>query len=76
VSVDELTVGFSLGLLGISLPLAVLWISVQALIAAQLGMRLGARIGEQLRERAEQLAGVALIAMAGILLVLKVTARL
>jgi manganese efflux pump family protein len=76
ISVDELTIGFSLGLLGIPLLVAVVWIVIQALIAAQLGMRLGSRIGDQLRERAEQLAGVALIGMAGILLVLKTTARL
>ena len=35
-----------------ALPLAVAWIAIQALVAAQLGMRLGARIGEGLRERA------------------------
>ena len=76
VSVDELTIGFSLGLLGISLLLAVVWIAVQALIAAQLGMSLGSRVGEGLRERAEQLAGVVLIGMAVVLLVLKLTSRL
>ena len=76
VSVDELTIGFSLGLLGISLLVAVGWIAVQALIAAQLGMRLGSRLGEELRERAEQLAGVLLIGMAGVLLFLKLTSRL
>ena len=75
VSVDELTIGFSLGLLGISVVVAVVWIAVQALIAAQLGMRLGARVGDQLRERAEQLAGVVLIGMAVVLLVLKLTGR-
>jgi len=36
-------------------------------------MRIGSRIGEELRERAEQLAGVVLIGMAGGLLVLKLT---
>jgi hypothetical protein len=36
-------------------------IGVQALIAAQLGLSLGARISEHLRERAEQIAGLALI---------------
>jgi putative Mn2+ efflux pump MntP len=75
ISVDELTIGFSLGLLGISLLVSVVWIALQALVAAQLGMRLGARVGEELRERAEQLAGVALIGMAVLLLVLKLTAR-
>jgi putative Mn2+ efflux pump MntP len=76
ISVDEMSIGFGLGLLGISLPLAVVWIAIQALIAAQLGMRLGARLGEALRERAEQLAGIALIAMAGLLVVLKLIGRL
>ena len=71
ISLDELAVGFSLGLLGVSLLVAVLWIGVQAFAAAQLGMRLGGRLGDELRERAEQLAGLILIAMAGVLLLLK-----
>jgi len=71
ISVDELAIGFSLGLLGIPPLLAVVWIGAQALLAAQLGLRLGSRIGEALRERAEQLAGVVLIGMAGVLVVLK-----
>jgi putative Mn2+ efflux pump MntP len=71
ISVDELAIGFSIGLLGLPLVAAVIWIGLQAFGAAQLGMRLGSRVGEQLRERAEQLAGIVLIGMAGILLVLK-----
>lgn len=71
ISADELAIGFSLGLLGLPLAVAVVWISVQAFLAAQVGMRIGSRIGEELRERAEQLAGVALIGMAGLLLILK-----
>jgi manganese efflux pump family protein len=73
ISVDELAIGFSLGLLGLPLAVAVIWISVQAFLAAQVGMRIGSRIGEALRERAEQLAGVVLIGMAGVLLILKLT---
>lgn len=75
ISVDELAIGFSLGLLGLPVLVAVVWIGVQAFLAAQLGMRLGARVGEELRERSEHLAGVALIAMAGLLLVLKLVNR-
>jgi putative Mn2+ efflux pump MntP len=75
VSVDELTIGFSLGLLGISVVVAVMWIAVQALVAAQLGMRLGARLGAEFRERAEQLAGLVLVAMAGLLVVLGLASR-
>lgn len=71
ISVDELTVGLSAGLLGLSIVLTVVWIAIQAFLAAQLGLRFGARLGEELRERSEQAAGIALIAVAVILLVLK-----
>ena len=71
VSLDELTVGISAGLLGLSIAVVVIWVAVQAFVAAQLGMRFGERIGEAIRERAEQIAGVALIALAVILLVLE-----
>src|SRR6266550_3410133 len=71
ISVDELAVGFSLGLLGLPLVVAVIWLGVQAFLAAQIGMRVGSRLGDELRERGEQLAGVVLIGMAVLLLVLK-----
>lgn len=71
VSVDELTVGLSAGLLGLALAVTVIWITIQAFLAAQLGLALGARIGERLRERAEQVAGCALVALAVLLLALK-----
>jgi len=71
ISVDELTVGLSAGLLGLSIALTVIWIAVQAFAAAQLGLRLGARLGEEVRERSEQAAGVVLILVALVLLVLK-----
>jgi len=71
ISVDELAVGFSLGLLGLPLVVAVIWLGVQAFLAAQIGMRVGSRLGAELRERGEQLAGLVLIGMALLLLVLK-----
>src|SRR5438477_9554689 len=71
ISVDELTVGLSAGLLGLSIALTVIWIAVQAFAAAQLGLRLGARLGEEIREHSEQVAGVVLILVALVLLVLK-----
>jgi manganese efflux pump family protein len=71
ISVDELTVGLSAGLLGLSIPIAVVWIAVQAFLATQAGLRLGGRLGEEVRERAEWLAGVALILVAVVLLVLR-----
>ena len=71
ISVDELTIGLSAGLLGFSILLTVLWIGGQAFVATQVGLRLGSRLGEEFRERAEWVAGVALIVVALILLVLK-----
>ncbi len=63
VSLDELAIGFTLGLLRLPIVPVLALIAAQAFIAAQLGMRLGARVGEQVRERAERLAGLALIAL-------------
>jgi manganese efflux pump family protein len=71
ISVDELTIGLSAGLLGLPLALVVIWIAVQAFGAGQLGVRLGAKLSEEIRERSEQLAGVALIAVALALIVLR-----
>lgn len=68
ISLDELTVGFSAGLLGLPILLTIVWIAVQAFGAAQLGMRLGARVSERFRERSEQAAGVGLILVAVTLL--------
>ncbi len=67
ISLDELAIGFSIGLLRLPLLAALVAIGVQTLIVAQLGLRLGARISARLRERAEQLAGVALILLGGFL---------
>jgi putative Mn2+ efflux pump MntP len=75
ISVDELTVGLSAGLLGLSILLTVSWIGVQAFLAAQIGLRLGGRLGEEVRERAEWLAGVALILVALALLGLRLANR-
>jgi putative Mn2+ efflux pump MntP len=72
ISVDELTVGLSAGLLGLPIAVTVVWIAIQAFAAAQVGLRFGARLGAEIRERSEQLAGVALIAVALVLLGLRV----
>jgi putative Mn2+ efflux pump MntP len=69
ISLDELAIGFSVGLLHVSFAWALVLIAVQAFVAAQLGLWLGARVGEALRERAEQVAGIALIALAVLVLV-------
>ena len=64
ISLDELAIGFTIGLLHLSLWLAVVLIGAQAFLVAQLGLRLGAQLNETLRERAEQLAGLVLLALA------------
>ena len=64
ISLDELAIGFTIGLLHLSLWLAIGLIGVQAFLCAQLGLRLGAHLNETLRERAEQLAGLALLGLA------------
>jgi manganese efflux pump family protein len=61
ISLDELAIGFSVGLLRISILLAAIIIGAQAFVAAQIGVRLGARLGEDVREHAEQLAGIILV---------------
>lgn len=64
ISLDEFAIGFTIGLLHLSLWLAIVLIGAQAFLFAQLGLRLGAHLNETLRERAEQLAGLALLGLA------------
>jgi len=49
----------------------VVLIGVQAFVFSQFGLRLVARLNERLRERAEQVAGLALVALAILLAVEK-----
>jgi putative Mn2+ efflux pump MntP len=69
ISLDELAIGFTIGLLHLSFGLAVVLIGAQAFVFAQVGLRLGAHLNETLRERAEQLAGLALLGLAALLAV-------
>jgi manganese efflux pump family protein len=61
ISLDELAIGFSIGLTRLPVVIVIIAIAVQAFLAAQLGLATGARIAERWRERAERLAGIALI---------------
>ena len=63
ISLDELAIGFSLGLTHLPLAPVIIGIGAQALLAAQLGLRLGNRIAERYREAAERIAGIVLIAL-------------
>jgi len=69
VSLDELAIGFSLGLLNVPIVPAIVLIAAQAFVVSQVGFALGGRIGEATREGAERLAGTVLIVIAGALLV-------
>ena len=68
ISLDELAIGFTLGLLRFAVVLVIALIGLQTLIVTQAGLRLGSRIGEAVRERAEQVAGVVLAALGLVLL--------
>lgn len=63
ISADELAIGFSLGLSGLPVVPVIVAIGVQTLIVSQLGLAIGSLVSERFREHAEQVAGVALIAL-------------
>lgn len=60
VSLDELAVGFSFGMLGFPLAPALVLIALQALLVSLLGQWVGIHAGRRLGERAEGLVGPAL----------------
>ncbi len=68
ISLDELAIGFTLGLLRLPIVLVIVLIGAQTMLVTQLGLRLGHRLSEQFRERAEQLAGIALTTLGVVLL--------
>jgi putative Mn2+ efflux pump MntP len=75
LSIDELAIGFSFGLLGVPVVAAVALIGVQAFVLSQVGLRLGDRVGQRFREGAERLAAGGLIALAAALLLLRLAGR-
>jgi manganese efflux pump family protein len=74
ISLDELAIGFTLGLLRLPAALVIALIALRAFIVTQLGLRLGNRLSERLREGAERLAGLALAVLAVVLLAEKLLA--
>lgn len=68
VSLDELAVGFTLGLLHIPIVLACILIALQAFIITLVGTSLGSAIGEKVAQRAGLLSGVVLTVLALFLL--------
>jgi manganese efflux pump family protein len=68
ISIDELAIGFTIGLLHFPVLVILVLIGIQTFVLTQLGIRLGQRIGERIREGAERLAGVALAGLGLVLL--------
>jgi putative Mn2+ efflux pump MntP len=75
ISLDELAIGFTLGLLRFSVLLVIALIGIQTLVVTQAGLRLGSKIGEAVRERAEQVAGLVLAALGLVLLAERLLSR-
>jgi len=71
ISLDELAIGFTVGLLRFPVVLVIVLIGTQTLIVTQAGLRLGSSVGDSVRERAEQLAGAVLAVLGIVLLVEK-----
>jgi putative Mn2+ efflux pump MntP len=68
ISMDELAIGFSIGLTRLPVTAVIAAIALQAFIAAQLGLTTGAKIAERWRERTERLAGITLILLGAYLI--------
>ncbi|TMD67310.1 MAG: hypothetical protein E6I84_03875, partial [Chloroflexi bacterium] len=68
ISLDELAIGFTLGLLRLNVLLIIVLIGAQTFLVTQLGLRLGRQVGERVREGAERVAGVALALLGLVLL--------
>ncbi|MDQ6806892.1 MAG: manganese efflux pump MntP family protein [Actinomycetota bacterium] len=74
ISLDELAMCFTLGLLRVPAGVVIVLIALQAFLAAQLGLRLGSRLSERLREGADRSAGAALTGLGIVLLAEKLLA--
>lgn len=73
VSLDELAIGFSLGVLHVPVGPALGYIAVQAFGLTFLGLWLGGRVGARLGERAELAAGVLLVLLGAALILSEAT---
>ena len=73
VSLDELAVGFALGVLRVPLGPALGYIAVQAFVLTFVGLSIGRRLGNVLGERAELAAGIVLTLLGVALLLSEIT---
>ena len=72
ISLDELALGFTIGLLRLSLVVALALIAAQAVVACQLGLAVGARLGAAAADVAERLAGALLIGLGIVVFALEI----
>ncbi len=73
VSLDELAVGFALGVLHVPLGPALAYIAVQAFALTFVGLLIGQRLGKQLGERAELAAGIVLALLGVVIFLSEIT---
>lgn len=60
ISLDELAVGFSIGLVGVPVALTIILVAIQAFIFTFLGLRFGSSLKRYLGEWAEKFVGIIL----------------
>lgn len=60
ISLDELAVGFSIGLIGVPVALTIILVAVQAFLFTLVGLTFGAKLKRYFGEWAEKVAGVIL----------------
>ena len=60
ISLDELAVGFSIGLVGVPIALTIILIALQAFVFTFVGLTFGSKLKPYLGEWAEKLAGIVL----------------
>jgi putative Mn2+ efflux pump MntP len=68
ISIDELAIGFTLGLLRVPVIAVIIAIAAQAFVVTQFGLRLGTRLSHRARDNAERLGGLALTTLGAVLL--------
>ena len=73
VSLDELAVGFALGVLHVPIGPALVYIAVQAFALTVVGLMIGRRLGRHFGERAELAAGVVLALLGVALFISEIT---
>lgn len=71
LSLDNLTVGFGLGMLQVSLTLAAITFGCISLVMTYIGLEIGRFLGAKVTMSSDKLSGIVLIAVAGLMMVLR-----